>query len=422
MHCDRCGVVPVPKAIVAGRSFPMTCQLRQAGQPARPASKLARRALPVCGGDRRGAKPTPWTPSSIRRGTFARFTAPRADDADRGGTQWMNVDQYIGGIEHAILHLLYSRFFARAMQITGHLPEAASSRSRRCSRRAWSSTRPTTRTSRSPWSITCPKVIIEGDGQAVRGWPTAPAVLEIGPSAKMSKSKKNVVDPDDIIAELWRRYGALVHAVGQPARARCGMDRRGRRRGLQTPGPGVPAGGGVHRPKRQRGGPRRGLRGGARPCPDATHRAIDAVTRGIEGFTFNKAVAEALHADQRDCAGCEAGSAARREAARVLAQLMAPMTPHLAEDVWSMLGGEGLIAAAPWPVADPAMLVRGHGDPAHPGQRQAPGRDRGGPRRRHGGVGRGGVPSRSRRLPGLLDGAAPKKVIVVPGRIVNVVV
>ena len=88
----------------------------------------------------------------------------------------------------------------------------------------------------------------------------------------------------------------------------------------------------------------------------AAHRAIRDVTADIEGFVFNKAIAR-LYELTGAIGKAPAGAPARRFALKVLAQLTAPMTPHLAEEVWAMAGGEGLVAAAPWPEADPALLV-----------------------------------------------------------------
>jgi leucyl-tRNA synthetase len=151
----------------------------------------------------------------------------------------------------------------------------------------------------------------------------------------------------------------------------------------------------------------------------ATHRAIDDVTRMIAGFAFNRAIAK-LYELTNVLGRAQASAAAQKQAARVLAQLMAPMTPHLAEEMWSMLGGQGLVAQAPWPVADPALLVQDV--LILPVQFN-------GKKRADIEVPADAPPAEVERIAlsheavvRALAGAAPKKVIVVPGRIVNVVV
>ena len=151
----------------------------------------------------------------------------------------------------------------------------------------------------------------------------------------------------------------------------------------------------------------------------ATHKAIHDVTMGVETFGFNAAIAK-LYGFTNVLAKSKAGGAAKREAAKVLAQLMSPMTPHLSEEIWSLLGGEGLIANAPWPVADEAMLV----EDTVTMPIQINGKRRGEIK----------VASDASKdaieeiVMGLeivqkaLDGNAPKKLIIVPGRIVNIVV
>jgi leucyl-tRNA synthetase len=151
----------------------------------------------------------------------------------------------------------------------------------------------------------------------------------------------------------------------------------------------------------------------------AAHRAIAEVTRGIDTFTFNKSVA-ALYALTNTLQKSTAGRETRTEALRIMAQLMAPMVPHLAEDVWVMAGGVGLVALAPWPQADPALLIED--SVTLPIQIN-------GKRRSEITVARDATQEEVEKITlddeavrKALDGAVPKKLIVVPGRIVNVVV
>jgi leucyl-tRNA synthetase len=151
----------------------------------------------------------------------------------------------------------------------------------------------------------------------------------------------------------------------------------------------------------------------------AAARAIQDVTQGIEGFAFNKSVA-ALYAFTNTLSKSKAGGGAKRDAMRTMAQLMSPMVPHLAEEVWAMLGGEGLVARAPWPKADPALLVEDN--VTLPIQIN-------GKRRAEISVPKT-MPAAEVEKIALADedvvrflaGQPVKKIIVVPGRIINVVV
>ncbi|MEM6617820.1 MAG: class I tRNA ligase family protein, partial [Pseudomonadota bacterium] len=151
----------------------------------------------------------------------------------------------------------------------------------------------------------------------------------------------------------------------------------------------------------------------------AMHKTIHSVTQNIESFGFNSAIAQ-IHSFANVLAKSKASAAVQRESARTLAQLMMPMTPHLAEEVWAHLGGEGLVTQAPWPVADPALLI----EDTVTLPIQINGKRRGEidlPRD----LPKEEVESRvmaTETVQQALHGAAPKKVIVVPGRIVNVVV
>ncbi|HDR27420.1 class I tRNA ligase family protein, partial [Rhodovulum sp.] len=428
VHCPECGVVPEKK-----ENLPIELPYDEDGTPidfSIPGNPLDRHptwrncTCPKCGQAARRETDTmdTFVDSSWY---YARFTAPHADTpTDMAEAEyWMNVDQYIGGIEHAILHLLYSRFFARAMQITGHLPEKA----------------------REPFDALFTQGMVtheiyqtrDAAGRPVYHLPedvedgklkaTAEAV-EIIPSAKMSKSKKNVVDPVNIIESFgadtarwfvlsdspperdveWTSAGAeAAHRhLGRVWRIANGiaeeMDQGGGIAAYESEGEGAAPGGKDDLTLRR-----------------ALHKTIHDVTMGIESFGFNSSVAK-LYAFTNTLAKSAASLPARREAAMVMAQLMAPMTPHLAEDIWSMLGGQGLIARAPWPKADPALLVED--TVTLPIQIN-------GKRRSEIAVPRDMDAAEVEKLVladdavrKALDGGAPKKLIVVPGRIVNVVV
>ena len=338
---------------------------------------------------------------------FARFTAPRAttptvmEDAD----YWMNVDQYIGGIEHAILHLLYSRFFARAMHITGHLPEKAIEPFDALFTQGMVTHEIyQTRDDKGRPVYHLPEDVT--DGKLGDGTP-----VEIIPSAKMSKSKKNVVDPVSIISA----YGAdtarwFVLSDSPPERdvewtaagAEAAHKHLSRVHRIVT---GIAAGEG-------------GDTGEDQDLLRAMHKLIHEVSGGVESFGFNAAIAK-LYAFTNTLAKSTASNAAKREAATAMAQLMAPMTPHLSEDLWAALGHEGLATTAPWPTADETMLV----DDTVTLPIQVNGKRRAEisvPKD----MDKAEVEKAALAVDAVqraLEGAAPKKVIVVPGRIVNVV-
>jgi len=419
VHCPDCGAVPVPKADLPVR-LPEDVSFDRPGNPLERHPTWADVPCPACGGPARRETDTmdTFVDSSWY---FARFTAPRAEtptDA-QAAEYWMNVDQYIGGVEHAILHLLYSRFFARAMHRTGHLPQKAEEPfdalfTQGMVTHAVYYTEDGTgrRTFHEPAAV-------EIEGETARLAATGAAVA-IGPVIKMSKSKKNVVDPERIIAE----YGAdtarwFMLSDSPPERdvewTTAGVE--GAARFLQRVWrlmteadlcpPGTPA---------PDCGP------AATALRKSVHKTIAGVTEDIEGFTFNKAVAR-IHECVNALARAEGAGAdlafARREAFETLARLMAPMVPHFAEELWSRLGHATMLVSTPWPEAD-AELTR---DDIILLPVQINGR-----KRAELSVARDAARETVEELamadPAVLrylDGRLPKKVIVVPGRIVNVV-
>ena len=407
VHCDACGVVPERKENLPV-TLPDDVSFDIPGNPLDRHPTWRNCACPACGAPARRETDTmdTFVDSSWY---YARFTAPRAgtptvaEDVD----YWMNVDQYIGGIEHAILHLLYSRFFARAMQATGHLPQKAI----------------------EPFDALFTQGMVtheiyqtrDAQGRPVYHFPeevengvlrATGARVEVIPSAKMSKSKKNVVDPVNIVAQ----YGAdtarwFVLSDSPPERdvewTAAGAEAASRHLSR------------VWRLAADAAAATDGPQPGDADLNRALHKTIHEVTQGIESFGFNAAIAR-LYGFTNTLAKAQAGAEARRAAVRTLAQLMAPMTPHLAEEIWAMTGGTGLCVAAPWPKADPALLI----EDTVTLPIQVNGKRR-------------GEITVPRDMPAdqvealvladegvqrALDGAAPKRLVVVPGRIVNVVV
>ena len=414
VHCEACGVVAekkenLPIALPDDVSFDIP------GNPLDRHPTWRKCACPSCGQD--ALRETDTMDTFVDSSWyFARFTSPRAatptdkEDLD----YWMNVDQYIGGVEHAILHLLYARFFSRGMQMTGHgghqnvsEPFNALFTQGMVTHAIYKTIDP--KDGRPVYHY--PEEVVLKDGKAFLK--TDGREVDIVPSAKMSKSKNNVVDPERIIAE----YGAdtarwFVLSDSPPERD------------VEWTASGAEA---AHKHIARVWG----ICGKIADMPDGVagegdqellqemHKTIRDVTLGVESFGFNAAIAK-LYAFTNILSKSKASKAVQREAIMTLAQLMSPMTPHLAEDIWAHQGGDGLIINAPWPRADEGMLVET--TVTLPIQVN-------GKRRAEITVSKDLSKDEIERLAlndeavmRALDGVAPKKVIVVPGRIVNVVV
>jgi leucyl-tRNA synthetase len=412
VHCHSCGIVPAP-----GDELPVLL----------PAD--ARFDLP---GNALDLHPTwknvscPQCGSAAHRDTdtldtfvdsswyFARFcNTASAQPVDSQATRyWLPVDQYIGGIEHAILHLLYARFFTRALKGLGQVEVdepfvGLFTQGMVCHE--------TYRDATGQWFS--PDQVEKSDGVARRR--DTGALVEIGPSEKMSKSRKNVVAPENIIGI----YGAdtirwFMLSDTPPERdiewTEAGAEGCWRfvqrvyrmvteTPGLPEPGTAIPA-----------------VSGPALELRRATHRAIAAVTDDLEALRFNRAVARIYElANAIGAAPADADAAVRREALDVLTCLVAPMMPHLAETCWRILGHASLVIDEPWPVAE-SDLVRSDTitiavqvDGKRRGEITID-RDADSDTVKAAAL---DVESVARAL----AGKAPRKVIVVPQRIVNVV-
>ena len=409
IHCDVCGVVPAPKDSLPIK-LPENVSFDKPGNPLDRDDAWKKVDCPICGAPARRETDTmdTFVDSSWY---FARFCSPRfeeptnRDDVD----YWLPVDQYIGGVEHAILHLLYSRFFARGMNDTGHLAAAARepfkalfTQGMVCHETYALKGVP------EPDCWTAPENVVKDDGGA-RHRETG-AEIVIGPSVKMSKSKKNVIDPIEIIDQ----FGAdtvrwFLLSDSPPERdvewTAAGVD--GAWRFVQRVWRLVDA-------ARQEAPV---ALGAPTDLDRFAHQTIAAVTDDIEAFRFNKAIARLYELAAQ--IGSAKDGAPRRASTEVLVRLMFPFTPHLAEEAWETLGQGDILATSPWPVADQSLLVAD--EIVLPIQIN-------GKKRGEITVSAEADADEIKRMVletdlvlRHLEGNAPKKVIVVPKRIVNVV-
>jgi leucyl-tRNA synthetase len=428
IHCDDCGSVPVPDKELPVR-LPDDVTFDKPGNPLDHHPTWKHADCPNCGKPARRDTDTmdTFVDSSWY---FARFTDPWNENAPTtlahvdGPKGWLPVNQYIGGIEHAILHLLYSRFFTRAMRITGHLNEVNEP-----FEGMFTQGMVVHETYKGPkgWVQPAEVKIEESDGKRRATLLASGEEIEIGPIEKMSKSKKNVVDPDDIIAS----YGAdtarwFMLSDSPPERdviwTEAGVE--GAHRFVQRVWRLISeASAGL-----SGAAPQAARDGEAGTLSKAAHKALKAVGEDIGKLSFNKAVAriyELVNAMQTPFAAVASGRAeptlraAAREAADILIVMIAPMMPHLAEECWAALGGDGLVANRRWPEFDPALVV----DNEFTYPVQINGKKRGDLTIARD-ADQGAVEQAALALHFVqkaLEGKSPRKVIVVPQRIVNVV-
>ncbi len=428
IHCDDCGVVPVPKADLPVK-LPDDVTFDLPGNPLDRHPTWRHVACPNCGKDARRETDTmdTFVDSSWY---FTRFTAPwEKNPTDPSvANRWLPVDQYIGGIEHAILHLLYSRFFTRAMRETGHVNVKEPFKGLFTQGMVVHETYRLGSGPNGEWVTPADIKIEDVDGKRRATLLKTGEEVTIGSIEKMSKSKKNVVDPDDIIAS----YGAdtarfFVLSDSPPDRdviwSEAGVEGAHRftqrlwrliseaADNLKTVDP-APA-----------------KEGDALPISQLAHKTLKAVQGDLDKLSFNKAVARiyelvnAIVAPLTDVAagkGDTAYRAAVRNAAEILIQIVAPMTPHLAEECWTVVGNKDMVAHAAWPKFDDALTVEN--DVTLPVQIN-------GKKRAELTIARDADQSAVEAavlaldaVKAALEGKAPKKIIVVPQRIVNIVV
>ena len=421
IHCPDCGVVPVPEADLPVR-LPTDISFDTPGNPLEhhPTWKMV--ACPTCNAQARRETDT-FDTFFESSWYFARFCSPKADTPfDRAAVDyWMPVDQYIGGIEHAILHLLYSRFFVRAMSRCGYLgidePFAGlMTQGMVCHE--------TYRSADGEWLY--PEEVNRDGNAAVRISDGSP--VAVGRTEKMSKSRKNVVGLDQVIDSYGADTARLLLLSDSPPERDLEWTEAGIEGAWRY----------VNRLWRLVVAPAAPLPPPGAPIADdfspeatalrrTTHKTIAAVDEDLASFRLNRAVARVRELTNAiaDSAGTGAydrdgGPWALREALEAAVLLLGPMMPHLAEELWQQLGHDRFVIDSAWPEVDQGLIV----DDTVTVAVQVNGKLRATivlPRN----VDRAAAEQAALadgNIERLLAGRPPRKVIVVPNRIVNVVV
>ena len=409
IHCDTCGPVGVP-ADQLPVELPKDVTFDTPGNPLDRHPTWKHVACPSCGG--KAVRETDTLDTFVDSSWyFARFTDPTAAEpiSRAAADKWLPVDQYIGGVEHAVLHLLYARFISRALSDAGLMsvrePFAGLFTQGMVVHETY-------RRADGAWVEPTDVDLTNDAGNRSARQLSTGETLTIGDIEKMSKSKKNVVAPQEIVDTYGVDAGRLFVLSDSPPE-----------RDVQwTPGGVEGAARFVQRVWTEVDGfdPAAPAHESDAALIRETHKAIKAVSEGVSGFRFNSAIAKlyAFVAVVRDHG--TAGGAARREALSALVRLVAPFTPHLAEECWTRLGEEGMVLDAPWPAFDPALAA----DDEVTLPIQVNGKRRGEIR-----VARGLEPAEVEAIvmadadvQARLEGQTVRKIVVVKDRIVNLVV
>jgi leucyl-tRNA synthetase len=417
IHCPSCGIVPVPEDQLPVE-LPKDVDFDEPGNPLARHPTWKHVSCPACG---TAAERETDTFDTFMESSwyFARFCSPHETGKafDRKAAEyWLPVDQYIGGIEHAVLHLLYSRFFTRGLSDCGYLDLAEPFAGMMTQGMV---THATYRDAQGVWLY--PEEVEHRDGTPVKA--RDGGAVEVGRLEKMSKSKKNVVGLEHMVGT----YGAdtvrlLLLSDSPPERdlewTEAGIDGAWRYvnrlwRLVTEPALTLPAAGSP---------PPASFGDRAMAARRATHKAIAAVAQDLDRFHFNKAVARIRELSNTlgELDGSGGGEDwALREGIEALVKLINPIMPHMAEELWQQLGHSTMLAAEPWPAADPALLVEDTVRIAV----QVNGKLRATiemPRDCAENEAREAALSEPNVLRAM-EGRQPRKVIVVPNRIVNVV-
>ena len=399
IHCPTCGAVPVPRDQLPV-VLPEDVTFDVPGNPLDRHPTWKHVDCPNCGG--RAERETDTLDTFVDSSWyFIRFASQPADRPfDRAEAEkWLPVAQYIGGVEHAILHLLYARFWTRALQRLGRIgvtePFAGLFTQGMV-------THQTYRAGDGSW-LSPDEVKRDGDDwvHIEDGHPVTPGRVE-----KMSKSKRNVIDSDTI-----------VDCYGADAARWFLLSDSPPERDLEWSEGGIEGASRFVQRVWKLANAVQSAEGDDPALKRKLHRTIAGVGEALEELQFNKAVAQLY--ELTSAIEKATPSATRSEASRTLVLLIAPMAPHLAEECWSLLGEQGLVADAPWPTFDPALLVDDQVTLAV----QINGKLRdtvSAPR----GLDRAAAEAlalASANVQRQLGGAAPRKIIVVPDRLVNIV-
>ena len=356
IHCPDCGIVPVPEEDLPV-TLPEDVSFDKPGNPLSHHPTWKNVACPACGG--KAERETDTFDTFFESSWyFARFTSPQSTSSfERTDVDyWLPVDQYIGGIEHAVLHLLYSRFFTRALNQCGYLNveepfSGLLTQGMICHE--------TFKDSEGAWLL--PEDTKRNESGDIVHAKTGKPVT-VGRSEKMSKSKLNVVDPA-IIIETYGADTARLFMLSDSPPDRdldwtdAGIEGAWRyvnrlwRLVTEPPIP-LPA---PHGPKPA------SISSPGEDIRRMTHKTIAAVSDDLDRFHFNRGVARIRELTNalESIAGDNNGDLGwvLREGLETAICLIGPMMPHIAEELWQQLGHETLLADTPWPVPDDSLLV-----------------------------------------------------------------
>ncbi len=417
IHCEACGVVPVPESQLPVE-LPHDINYDTPGNPLDRHPTWKHTTCPQCSG--KATRETDTMDTFVDSSWYYLRYLDARNEAEafskKATDYWGAVDQYIGGVEHAVLHLLYSRFWTRALRDCGYAvpadePFTGLFTQGMVNHRAW-------KDEGGKWYL--PSEVSTDSGTPVET-ATGKPLIDVG-VIKMSKSKKNTIDPQDIIDTYGADSARLFILSDSPPE----RDIEWSTAGIEGAWKYVNK---LHRMLSDTTDNLKGAKDKPASFSDAatklrreTHKAIDGVGRSIEAFHMNKAVAilrELSNTISAFKAGDDADKWALREAIESFIAMINPMMPHLAEELWESLGHQTPLTQTPWPKADPALLqddtvtlaVQVNGKtratitlPAGADQKAAE-----------------NAALEEQTVKTALEGKSVKKIIVVPGRIVNVV-